>query len=197
MGSALGSWLLMLPAMMAPVIIPSVRHVRSHSLARRRTRAVALFLMGYVCMWTLAGAAVLPLLYSGHPYLPLLVALAAASWHVSPLKQWCLNRCHAHPPLAAFGLAADLDASRFGLIHGVWCVGSCWAPMLLPMLLPGQHYLAMACSSLWVFAERMEVPASPAWRIRAPRRALRLVAETVRNSLGGGSPIHEFARTFR
>ena len=44
---ALG-WALMLAAMMAPVLIAPVRHVRDRSFARRRTRSIGLFVAGYV-----------------------------------------------------------------------------------------------------------------------------------------------------
>ena len=59
------------------------------------------------------------------------------AWQCSPAKQVCLNRCHALRELAAFGRAADTDALIFGATQGVWCAGSCWAWMLLPLLLPG------------------------------------------------------------
>ena len=59
----------------------------------------------------------------------------ARCWgEVSPIKQRCLNRCHADPEISAFGVAADIDALRFGTMHGIWCAGSCWALMLCPML---------------------------------------------------------------
>ena len=41
-------WALMLAAMMLPLLPSPVRHVRERSLARRRGRAIAWFLAGYV-----------------------------------------------------------------------------------------------------------------------------------------------------
>jgi len=75
---------------------------------------------------------------------------------------------------------------RFGVVHGVWCVGSCWALMLLPLLIgphgPAKagHYMplhvaAMLLVSLWIAAERLDRPMPRAWRVRAPERAVRLV----------------------
>jgi hypothetical protein len=83
-----------------------------------------------------------------------------------------LNRCHNHRPLAAFGIAAARDALFMGLSHGRWCVGSCWAVMLLPLLLPDAHVAAMAAVTLLMFCERMDPPATPAWRLRGFRTAL-------------------------
>jgi predicted metal-binding membrane protein len=114
-------------------------------------------------------------------FVPALVAAAiATAWQFSPLKQRALNRCHAHRALAAFGRAADFDALRFGWTHGVWCVCSCWAMMLLPLLMPCGHLAAMAFVSLWMLAERFEGPVAPRWRLRAPVTAARIVIAQVR-----------------
>ena len=103
-----------------------------------------------------------------------LMAGVALVWQCSPAKQRCLNRGRAHPALAAAGRAADIDVLRFGVTHGCWCIGSCWALMMLSVLVPRAHVLAMAVVSLWLVAERMDSPASPCWRLRAPARAARL-----------------------
>ncbi len=86
----------------------------------------------------------------------------------SPAKQRCLNRCHAHTELAAFGVKADLDVLRFGFIHAWWCIGACSGLMLLPMLFPGRHLAAMFAITLWLAGERIEKPRSSAWRWRGP-----------------------------
>lgn len=178
---ALG-WVLMLVAMMGPSLIAPVRHVRDRSFARRRARAVALFVAGYVSIWLAAGAVLLALALAGRLVAPeslvpvALVALVALVWQASPAKQICLNRCHAHAELPAFAPAADVAALRFGLTHGIWCAGSCWALMLLPLLVSRGHLAVMAAVTLWLLAERLERPAPPGWRWRGPGKAVRLVA---------------------
>jgi predicted metal-binding membrane protein len=177
---ALG-WALMLVAMMAPLLTAPVRHVRDRSFARRRARAVALFVAGYGAIWSAAGAALLTVALAGRRSAPessvpvALATLIALVWQFSPAKQSCLNRCHAHAELAAFAPAADLGALRFGLTHGIWCVGSCWALMLLPLLVSRGHLAAMAAVTLWILAERLERPMPPGWRWRGPGKAVRLV----------------------
>lgn len=165
-------WLLMLVAMMAPVLIPPIRHIRKRSFRGRRARSTALFVAGYGAIWIAFGLVALVLelgtrLVAPQSYLPAFsVLLVATVWQCSPLKQRCLNRCHAHTELAAFGAAADRDALRFGLRHGGWCAASCWALMLFPMLLPSGHVGAMATASLLIFGERLERPMPPSWRWR-------------------------------
>ena len=176
---ALG-WALMLTAMMLPLLAAPVRHVRSRSLARRRGRAVALFVSGYALVWLAAGGVLMALalalrLALQGSVLPLVVTLpVVVAWQASPLKQRCLNRCHARPSLGAFGAAADRDAFLYGAMQGLWCVGACWALMLLPLLVAHGHIVAMAAVALWQAGERLDRPQPPAWCWRWPDKALRL-----------------------
>jgi predicted metal-binding membrane protein len=173
-------WFLMLVAMMAPVVIPPIRHIYRRTFANRRSRSILFFLAGYTAVWMASGillvALELILRFSApESYLPasagLLIALI---WQCSPFKQRCLNRCHNHRELAAFGSAADLDALRFGLAHGLWCAGSCWLWMLLPMLLPQAHLFAMFAVTLLIISERLEQPCPPRWRPRGLGRVIRM-----------------------
>jgi predicted metal-binding membrane protein len=185
---ALG-WAVMLAAMMAPLLIAPVRHVRNSSFARARARAIALFVAGYAAVWMLAGVVLQALALAARLAAPessaplALVAMIALVWQFSPAKQRCLNRGHAHSELAAFGPAADIDALCFGLRHGVWCVGSCWALMLLPLLVARAHVAAMAAMSLWLFAERLDRPMPPRWRLRGPGKAARIAVAQARMRL--------------
>jgi len=178
-------WTLMLVAMMSPVLIQPIRYIRLRSFTRRRTRSIILFVTGYAAIWMALGA-VLWSIDLAAKFLPesYLVAggmvVIASVWQFSPIKQRCLNRCHAHAELAAFGVAADFDALRFGIMHGIWCAGSCWALMLLPMVLSRGHVLAMATVAVLIFGERLEQPTPPSWRWRGPGRAARFVVAQAR-----------------
>lgn len=178
-------WVVMLAAMMLPVVAAPLRHVRDRSFARRRTRAMLLFILGYFAVWMAAGVVLQLLALTAQSVLPLPLArlgfafAVAMAWQVTPAKQWCLNRCHRRPQLAAFGVAADRDAFDFGLTHGAYCAGACWA-LMLPMLFSGEGQLvAMIAVTLLVFAERLERPAPLAWRWRGTGKAWRIVVAQV------------------
>jgi len=187
--SLAGGWALMLVAMMSPVLIPPVHHIRLRSFTHRRARSIVLFVTGYAAIWMVLGGVLLAIalaakLFAPHWCLPAAGAVVAALvWQFSPIKQRCLNRCHGLSELATFGAAADLDAFRFGMTHGIWCIGSCWALMLFPMLLPRGHVAAMATVTVLIFSERLEQPKPPGWRCRGLGKAIRLVLAQARMRL--------------
>ncbi|MDQ3283631.1 MAG: DUF2182 domain-containing protein [Acidobacteriota bacterium] len=167
---------LMFGAMMLPLLGAPLLHVSSQSFARRRPRAMALFLAGYGAVWLAAGVALLLAARRivASPAAVAIAIAAAAVWQCSPLKQRCLNRSHKHPPLAAFAPAADRDALTFGFAHALWCVGSCGALMLVPMLFPNAHLGGMAAMTLWIAGEQLDRPAPVRWCLRWPRKAARI-----------------------
>ena len=145
--------------------------------------------MGYTAVWR-AGGLILTLLalalkLAAGSSIGLLLAVAgAAVWQASPAKQACLNRRHHQPPLAAFGRAADLDALKFGLANGLWCVGACWALMVVPLMATRGHLLAMAACGTSLIAEHLERPAPLACRWRWPAKPMRIVVVQARRRLG-------------
>jgi hypothetical protein len=176
--SGLVDWGLMLLAMMTPVVAAPLAHLVDRSFATRRLTLLILFVTGYGATWTGVGIVLLAVAAAldtwGHRVAIVGIGIAVAlTWQCSPAKQRCLNRCHVWPPLPAFGLDASLAAARFGAVHGWWCAGSCWPVMLVPLLLSSGHLVAMAAGTLLIVGERLEHPASPAWRWRGPSRAYR------------------------
>lgn len=175
-------WALMLVAMMAPLIVAPVRHVLDRSLSKRRLRSVLLFLAGTFGVWMAAGVVILTLVMLFRALMPnsiaqiFVVGAIAFVWQCSPAKQMCLNRGHAHPELPAFGRAADIGALRFGIVHGYWCVGSCWALMWLSEMFVAGHMLAMALVTVWVLAEHLERPSPPKWRLRGLSKGMRIAS---------------------
>jgi predicted metal-binding membrane protein len=165
-------WALMLIAMMTPVLVPALYHIRISSFARRQLRSMALFIAGYGAVWMAAGivlveAGLIANWRMPGSYLPaIIVGAIAVVWQASPFKQRCLNRCHSHRTLSPFGWDADWDATRMGFEHGFWCTSSCWAAMLFPMLLPNGHFVAMAAVAVLMFCERLDPPGTPSWRWR-------------------------------
>jgi predicted metal-binding membrane protein len=193
-GSAAGwaaNWALMMAAMMPLLIAAPLLHVREQSFARRRLRALLLFGAGYGPVWLAAGLVLQPLAlaFSLLPPGAGLAALAAIVWQVSPAKQVCLNGCHRQPALAAFGIAADVDALGFGVSHALWCIGACWPLMLLALTVGvsggAGHLAAMLAAALFALAERFEPPGPFVWRARLPLRLVRIALALAAGAASG------------
>jgi predicted metal-binding membrane protein len=179
--SQLFGWGLMVIAMMLPKLILPVQHIYQQSLRRYRFTCATVFILGYITVWMLAGVFMTALILGFNllfpmSYIPgLIVFTIAVIWQFSPIKQRFLNLSHDHSPLSAFGIAAIKDSFMFGVSHGRWCVGSGWALMLFPMLLPQGHNLAMIIVTFLMISEHFEHPRFPRWEIKYRNRLLRII----------------------
>ncbi|BBP77473.1 hypothetical protein CCU68_25725 [Pseudomonas gingeri NCPPB 3146 = LMG 5327] len=170
-GQLLGGWSLMLVAMMPLLMVHPLEYLWRTSLSRKRWQALGLFVIGFGSVWVLAGVGLLSLVVSVRVLLgiePSGVFLLGLSicllWQASPVKQHSLNRCHHQPRISAFGFGFVTDCLRFGVVSGVWCVSSCWALMLLPMLMEQGHLVLMAFVMVWMLLERFLRNRPPHWR---------------------------------
>ena len=139
-------WQLMTGAMMLPSSLPMVRLFGRVSAGQERAGlALAAFLAGYAAVWTgfaataFAGDTALHRLVEGWPALRdrpwvILAAtlLVAGGFQFSPLKERCLHECRSPASFLYRYYARGLGAAwRLGLRHGLFCLGCCWALMLV------------------------------------------------------------------
>ena len=140
-------WTLMTVAMMLPTSLPLVAFFRS--LVRKRSDHVALvtlLVLGYVVVW----AAFAGLAHMGDVGIHLAVervgwfdqnawvitastfALAGV-YQFSSLKYRCLEKCRSPVAFVMQNWRGQerWDALRLGVRHGIFCLGCCWALMLL------------------------------------------------------------------
>ena len=138
----LGSWQLMTAAMMLPSSMPLVRLFWATS---QRREALAAFLGGYALVWSgfglfaFAGDGFLHALVHRVPALeerPWLIAggvlVLAGAFQFTTLKEACLDQCR-HPGVFLMRnyRRGNAAAFRLGRDHGVFCLGCCWALMLV------------------------------------------------------------------
>jgi len=163
------AWQLMTAAMMLPSSLPMV--LLYAVTARRAPRfglSVTLFLGAYFAVWTafavpaLVGDMGLHWLVHSWTWLGRHAVLIpagtlglAAVWQLTPLKDACLRECR-HPGVFlqrwyARGPRAGL---LLGLRHGAFCLGCCWALMLVMFAAGITHLAWMGVLGLIMFAEK-------------------------------------------
>jgi predicted metal-binding membrane protein len=141
-----GAWIAMITAMMLPSTIPLLRLYAGASSGQPRPGLVlTVFITGYLAVWTIFGGLALGFDGAVHhgveawpwldarPWLVTASVLAlAGAFQLSSLKDQCLRTCR-HP--AAYLLAhyrrGAPAAFRIGWDHGLFCLGCCWALMLV------------------------------------------------------------------
>ena len=146
---AFAMWALMMVAMMLPTALPMILlHAR---VARQGQpgplpRATLIFALSYVLLWTgfalaaalgqaalVASGAVsaMTLALGSDRAAAILLALVAA-YQLSGLKRACLANCRSPLGFILRGFHPGWRKSlRLGLAHGAYCIGCCWALMLL------------------------------------------------------------------
>ena len=143
---AILAWQVMIAAMMLPSSLPLVRlYSRATERAPQRGRSRAAFIGGYALIWSTFGLAAFGADASLHaavnasPWLSdhdwwiggTVLALAGA-FQFTSLKDACLDKCR-HPAqfLMRYYERGPAGGFRLGARHGAFCVGCCWALMLV------------------------------------------------------------------
>lgn len=162
-----GGWTVMMAAMMLPSAIPMIglyaatqRHAGSPI---RSTLAVALFTFVYLGVWAATGVPMYvasTLLAAGSAtalrYGVAAVLVVAGLFQISPLKQTCLRHCRS--PLG-FLLGHWRPGWRGGLAmgwaHAVYCLGCCWALMVVLVMAGAMGLAWVLLISAAVAAEKL------------------------------------------
>ena len=151
-------WVTMTAAMMLPTTLPLLAGFARVTAGRPdRRRLMLLLIGGYLAIWAAFGLAA-----HGLGFLLYLagVLLAAGLFQFSELKYHCLDRCRS--PVGFLvehwrGRRPGLEALSLGLGHGAFCVGCCWALMLL-MFVVGTGNLAWMLGLGAVMAVEKNLP---------------------------------------
>lgn len=140
------AWQVMVVALMLPSSLPMIRLFRT-TIARvpRRARSMGSFLGGYLLVWSGVGTfaflqdIAIHRTVDAHPWLEAhafviggTALLLAGAFQFSSLKDKCLRECRA--PGAFLLKHYDRGAGaafRLGRKHGLFCLGCCWALMLV------------------------------------------------------------------
>jgi predicted metal-binding membrane protein len=142
-------WAAMMVGMMLPSAAPTL--LIYGMVARRGDGAadaplrVHIFAGGYLVVWTAFSAVatlaqraftaadvLTPMMEARAPLAGGVMMLTAGIYQLTPLKRACLQACQSPAAfLVKHWRAGRAGAFRIGLLHGWYCLGCCWALMLL------------------------------------------------------------------
>jgi len=158
-------WTLMMAAMMLPSVAP-VAVLYERSVTRNRILRLTGFSAAYLLVWALVGvpafaiAALVPLLAMDHPLSARFIAagifLVIGLYELSPLKDRCLQQCRS--PLSLLlhysSFHGPLLDVRAGTHHALYCLGCCWALMLVLVVAGIMNLLVMVILAAVVLIEK-------------------------------------------
>jgi len=164
-------WAVMMVGMMLPSALPMI--LLFTTVQRKQGKQPVLttgtFAAGYLLVWggfaivaaalqtQLEGLAVLsPSLTFVSTRLAGLAFLLAAAYEFSPLKNRCLTQCSS--PLSFITVhwrPGIRGALRMGVLHGAFCVGCCWALMLLLFVAGVMNLLWVAALAVLVLVQKV------------------------------------------
>lgn len=151
----LAGWTVMMTAMMLPSAAPLILLYRLGASPAATLTLVA----GYLLVWAAVGVAA----YSAEllPMSAAPVALATAGvYQLTAFKQACLRRCRS--PADFLVQRWGHGALRLGLEHGLWCLGCCWALMVV-LVLAGSMGLAWVVGIAAIVAVEKLTPHGVLW----------------------------------
>ena len=162
--TALAAWTLMVVAMMVPVTLPAVRYVALNSMRRRQQRAMVLYVAVYVGVWALFGLSAIGLdhalgTHAGIGDRALLAATLALAggWQLTRSKRRALYACGRTVALPPLGRRADAGCARFAMLQSWRCIQSCWAIMLVMVVIGHASLVWMIALTALVLAEELTV----------------------------------------
>jgi predicted metal-binding membrane protein len=185
----LASWQIMTAAMMLPSSLGFIRmYAATAAGAPDYPRAFVLFLGAYFGVWSAFALAAfsgdmfvhrtvdaLPWLHAHQQVVAAFTLALAAIYQMTPLKDACLNACR-NPGLylTRHYRRGALNGLRLGLGHALYCLGCCWALMLV-MFAAGVAHLAwmgvlaaiMLVEKAMPHGERAVVPVGVAFGVLA------------------------------
>ena len=165
----ISTWIVMMVAMMFPAIVPVVLLFDRWRRTRHRSVAASVsFVAGYMVVWGAAGVLVYAALVAIETQVPNsetavrlggVSLVLAGAYQLTPLKTICLSKCRSplslvmeYGPRLGRGLRGPLQV---GVAHGAYCLGCCWALMVVLIVLGLMNLGWMAAVSALILVEKV------------------------------------------
>jgi predicted metal-binding membrane protein len=165
-------WAVMMVGMMVPTAMPMtliymgvVRKAKEDGTVVAPTLA---FVAGYIAVWGLFSLAATatqwglesvallsPMMVSASPLLGAGLLVLAGAYQLTPAKHACLSHCRSPVHfIAEHWRQGVVGALRMGASHGLYCLGCCWALMLLLFVGGVMNLVWIAAIAFFVLLEK-------------------------------------------
>ena len=174
-------WTVMMVGMMSASAAPVlVLFARARSARDGRVSLpVLLFGLGYITVWAgfsavaaltqwaLHQAALLsPAMAATSPYFAGAILIAAGLYQLTPVKRMCLTQCQSPQGfLMTHWRSGNRGAFLMGAGHGVFCLGCCWALMLVLFAVGVMNLAWVAVLATFILVEKIGPPGALVSRI--------------------------------
>ncbi|HJM83517.1 MAG TPA: DUF2182 domain-containing protein [Nitrospinota bacterium] len=166
-------WAIMMIAMMLPSASPAIliyeKIVTGKSQTENPLWLTTLFTSSYLLTWMLFSLAATaaqwwlhsvsylsPMMAITDKYIGGAILIAASVYQVSPIKDACLKHCRS--PMGYF-ITNWRDGAKgsftMGFMHGMYCVGCCWALMAVLFFTGMMNLLWVVAISIFVLVEKI------------------------------------------
>ncbi len=167
-----GMWAVMMIGMMLPSAAPTLLIyagvIRKSPEAERASLHVYAFAIGYLLIWTvfsllatvlqrlLACWLLLSPMMESRGRLGGILLIVAGLYQLTPFKRTCLESCRSPAAfIAAHWRRGTTGAFRLGVAHGLFCLGCCWALMLLLFVGGVMNLWWIAALTIFVLLEKL------------------------------------------
>lgn len=164
-------WWVMMVAMMLPSAAPMLllyQRVVTRRKHQSALRDMSIFALGYLIVWGVFSLAATVLhaagelggwingmMASASDEFNAMLLVMAGIWQLLPAKHRCLEACRAPVEfLSRIWRPGAAGALQMGILHGMFCVGCCWAMMLLLFVGGVMNLYWIGGLALFVLAEK-------------------------------------------
>ena len=166
-------WAIMMVGMMVPSAAPMI--LIYAAVARKAERegtpiaSAGAFTAGYIVMWTVFSFFVTvaqwqldkalllsPMMGTNSPKIGAAILIAAGIYQWLPVKNSCLEHCRSpFHFISSHWRPGSTGAFLMGISHGTFCIGCCWALMLLLFVGGVMNILWIATITVFVLLEKV------------------------------------------
>ena len=166
-------WAAMMAGMMLPTLTPSLmlyaRSVRNRQGIRSPSAHIYAMAAGYVLVWTIFSVAatvlqrllaewsiITMMMEPSRPIAAAILLLVAGIYQWTPMKDACLTVCRSPIAMLTQGWReGKMGAFRMGFSNGLYCLGCCWALMLLLFAGGVMNLVVILSLTAWVAIEKL------------------------------------------